>query len=47
MPGMIVEMFGLGIAYVGCTIVVKEGARDGKDGVVSAMVYTSYQVGVT
>ena len=46
-PGMIVGMFGMAIAYVGCTIVVMEGARDGEEGVVSAMMYTSYQVGAT
>jgi len=46
-PGMIVGMLGLASAYVGCTIVMMEGARPGEEGVVGAMMYTSYQVGAT
>jgi hypothetical protein len=46
-PGMIIGMFGLGVAYVACTIVVMEGTRKGEEGVVSAVMYTSYQVGAT
>lgn len=46
-PGMVIGLFGLASGYVGCTIVVMEGARKGEEGVVSAMMYTSYQVGAT
>ncbi|KAF8896092.1 major facilitator superfamily domain-containing protein [Infundibulicybe gibba] len=46
-PGMIIGMLGLGVAYVGCTIVVMEGARPGEEGVVGAMMYTAYQLGAT
>ncbi|KAF5373033.1 hypothetical protein D9758_001641 [Tetrapyrgos nigripes] len=46
-PGMIIGMIGLGTAYVACTIVVMEGTRKGEEGVVSAVMYTSYQVGAT
>ncbi|KAF5331470.1 hypothetical protein D9758_015501 [Tetrapyrgos nigripes] len=46
-PGMIVGMLGLGISYVGCTIVVMEGTREGEEGVVSAVIYTSYEIGAT
>ncbi|THU81970.1 MFS general substrate transporter [Dendrothele bispora CBS 962.96] len=46
-PGMIIGMVGLGIAYTACTIVVMEGTRKGEEGVVSAVMYTSYQVGAT
>ncbi|KAK7453580.1 hypothetical protein VKT23_001463 [Stygiomarasmius scandens] len=46
-PGMIIGMIGLGAAYIACTIVVMEGTRKGEEGVVSAVMYTSYQVGAT
>lgn len=46
-PAMIVGMVGLASAYVGCTIVTMEGARSGEEGVVGAMMYTSYQIGAT
>ena len=46
-PGMIVGTFGLATSSVGCTIVIMEGARDGEEGVVSAMAFTSYEVGAT
>ncbi|THU97267.1 MFS general substrate transporter [Dendrothele bispora CBS 962.96] len=46
-PGMIVGMIGLGFAHVACTIVVMEGTREGEEGVVSAVMYTSFQVGAT
>ncbi|KAJ7592828.1 major facilitator superfamily domain-containing protein [Mycena floridula] len=46
-PGMIIGMFGLAMSYVGCTITMMEGARSGEEGVVGAMMYTSYQIGAT
>ncbi len=46
-PGMIIGVIGLAGAYVGCTISMMEGARKGEEGVVGAMMYTSYQVGAT
>ena len=46
-PGMIIGMIGLASSYVGCTILMMEGAREGEEGVVGALMYTSYQVGAT
>ncbi|THU97275.1 MFS general substrate transporter [Dendrothele bispora CBS 962.96] len=46
-PGMIIGMIGISAAYVACTIVVMEGTRKGEEGVVSAVMFTSYQVGAT
>lgn len=46
-PGMILGMFGIGISYVGCTIVAMEGVRPGEEGIVSAVMYTTYQIGAT
>lgn len=46
-PGMVVGMFGLAGAYVGCTTMVMGGARKGEEGVVGAVMYTAYQVGAT
>jgi len=46
-PGMIVGMIGVALAHVACTIVVMEGTRKGEEGVVSAVMYTSYQIGAT
>lgn len=46
-PAMILGMLGVGVALVGSTIVVMDGVRDGEEGVVSAVMFTSYQVGAT
>ncbi|KAF4600239.1 hypothetical protein EYR40_007351 [Pleurotus pulmonarius] len=46
-PGMVIGMFGLAGAYVGCTTMVMGGAREGEEGVVGAVMYTAYQVGAT
>ncbi|KAJ7582276.1 major facilitator superfamily domain-containing protein [Mycena floridula] len=46
-PGMIVGMFGIGMSYFGCTITMMAGARSGEEGVVGAMMHTSYQIGAT
>ncbi|KAJ7579811.1 major facilitator superfamily domain-containing protein [Mycena floridula] len=46
-PGMIVGMSGLAMSYVSCTTTMMEGARSGEEGVVGAMMYTSYQMGAT
>ncbi|KAK7041511.1 hypothetical protein VNI00_009381 [Paramarasmius palmivorus] len=46
-PGIIVGTSGLSLAYVGSTIVVMEGAQAGQEGVVSAVIYTAYQIGAT
>ncbi|KAK7469999.1 hypothetical protein VKT23_001434 [Stygiomarasmius scandens] len=46
-PGMILGMIGVGFGYVASTITVMEGCRKGEEGVVSAVMYTSYQMGAT
>ncbi|KAJ3735907.1 major facilitator superfamily domain-containing protein [Lentinula guzmanii] len=46
-PGMVFGNIGVAIGYVGCTIVVMEGVREGEEGVVSAVMYTAYQIGAT
>ncbi|ESK94361.1 efflux protein [Moniliophthora roreri MCA 2997] len=46
-PGIIVGTSGLSLAYVGSMIVVMEGAKPGQEGVVSAVMYTAYQIGAT
>ncbi|KAJ3729348.1 major facilitator superfamily domain-containing protein [Lentinula raphanica] len=46
-PGMVLGNIGTAIGYVGCTIVVMEGVRKGEEGVVSAVMYTAYQIGAT
>ncbi|THU97280.1 MFS general substrate transporter [Dendrothele bispora CBS 962.96] len=46
-PGMILGMIGVGFSYVASTIIVMEGCRKGEEGVVSAVMYTSYQIGAT
>lgn len=46
-PAMVVGMSGLATAYVGSTVVTMAGARDGEQGVVGAVLYTSYQIGST
>ncbi|TCD63901.1 hypothetical protein EIP91_004780 [Steccherinum ochraceum] len=46
-PGMIIDMIGLGPAYVGATTVAMAGAPSGEEGVVGAILYTSFQIGST
>lgn len=46
-PGMIIGMFGLSMAYVGSNVTTMAGARKGEEGVVGAVLYTSYQIGST
>ena len=47
MPGMVLGIAGTSLGYVGCTIVVMKDVREGEEGVVSAVMYTAYQVGAT
>lgn len=46
-PGMIIGMIGLAMAYVGSNVTTMAGARKGEEGVVGAVLYTSYQMGST
>ena len=46
-PAMIVGMIGLGMSYVGSNVTTMAGARKGEEGVVGAVLYTSYQLGST
>lgn len=46
-PGEIIGMVGLSMAYVGSNVTTMAGARKGEEGVVGAVLYTSYQIGST
>ena len=46
-PGMIVGMIGLASAYVAANVTTMAGAPPGEEGVVGAVLYTSYQLGST
>ena len=46
-PGMIINMIGLGQAYVGASATMMAGAPAGEEGVVGAILYTSFQIGST
>ena len=46
-PGMIIGMIGLAATYVGSSATTMAGARKGEEGVVGAVLYTSYQLGST
>ena len=46
-PGMVVGMIGLAMSYVGSNVTAMSGARKGEEGVVGAVLYTSYQIGTT
>lgn len=46
-PGMIVNMVGLALAYVGASVTTMAGAPKGEEGVVGAILYTSFQIGST
>ena len=46
-PGMVIGMVGLAIAYVGANMTIMAGARKGEEGVVGALMNTSFQLGAT
>ncbi|THH29152.1 hypothetical protein EUX98_g5035 [Antrodiella citrinella] len=46
-PGMIVNMVGVALSYVGASVTTMSGAPKGEEGVVGAILYTSFQVGST
>ncbi|THH32905.1 hypothetical protein EUX98_g1244 [Antrodiella citrinella] len=46
-PGMIINMVGLGQAYVGASATMMSNAPAGEEGVVGAILYTSFQIGST
>lgn len=46
-PGMIVNMIGLALSYVGASVTTMAGAPKGEEGVVGAILYTSFQIGST
>ncbi|KAI0073793.1 MFS general substrate transporter [Panus rudis PR-1116 ss-1] len=46
-PGMILNMIGLGVSYTGAISTTMAGAPKGEEGVVSAVLYTIFQVGST
>ena len=46
-PGMIIGLSGVSLAYVGSNVTTMAGARKGEEGVVGAVLYTSYQIGST
>lgn len=46
-PGMIINMVGLALAYVGASVTTMAGAPHGEEGVVGAILYTSFQIGST
>ena len=45
--GLVIGMIGVSMAYVGSNITAMTGARKGEEGVVGAVLYTSYQLGST
>ena len=45
--GLVIGMIGVSIAYVGSNVTAMTGARKGEEGVVGAVLYTSYQLGST
>ncbi|TRM59428.1 major facilitator superfamily domain-containing protein [Schizophyllum amplum] len=46
-PGIIVGMMGMACSYVGSTVAMMEGAAPNQQGVVGAVMSTSYQIGAT
>ncbi len=46
-PGMIIGMLGLATAYVAASVTMMAGARKGEEGVVGAVLYTTFQIGAT
>ncbi|KAF8578503.1 MFS general substrate transporter [Ramaria rubella] len=47
LPGMVVSLIGVAMAYVGANIFIMAGARKGEEGVVGAMMNTAFQLGAT
>ncbi|TCD60271.1 hypothetical protein EIP91_010434 [Steccherinum ochraceum] len=47
LPGMILDMIGLGLSYVGASVTTMASAPKGEEGVVGAILYTSFQIGST
>ncbi|KAI5121920.1 hypothetical protein M0805_000249 [Coniferiporia weirii] len=47
LPGMIVGMMGVAIAYVGVSVAIMRSARKGEEGVVGALMNISFQLGAT
>jgi len=47
LPAMIINMVGLALAYVGASVTMMAGAPKGEEGVVGAVLYTTFQVGAT
>ena len=46
-PGMIIGMIGLALAYLGSNVTTMASAPKGEEGVVGAVLFTSYQIGST
>jgi len=46
-PGMVLGMIGLAASYVAASVVMMAGARKGEEGVVGAVLYTTFQIGAT
>jgi len=46
-PGMLINMIGICLAYVGASVTMMAGAPKGEEGVVGAVLYTSFQIGST
>ncbi|KAI0790428.1 major facilitator superfamily domain-containing protein [Abortiporus biennis] len=46
-PAMILGMLGLATSYVAASVVIMSGVRTGEEGVVGAVLYTTFQVGAT
>ncbi|TCD69756.1 hypothetical protein EIP91_006292 [Steccherinum ochraceum] len=46
-PGMIINMVGIAVAYVAASVTTMASAPKGEEGVVGAILYTSFQIGST
>jgi len=46
-PGVILDMFGVAMSYVSASLTTMAGAPQGEEGVIGAILYTSFQVGST
>lgn len=47
LPAMIINMIGLSGAYVGATVTMMASAPAGEEGIVGAVLYTTFQIGST
>ena len=47
LPAMIIDMFGLSGSYIGASVTMMASAPAGEEGIVSAVLYTTFQVGST